>query len=236
MAEYALTMMLALGHHLPDLQINQEKAEWPRDRYDRFHARELRSSVVGLIGYGSIGREIARLLQPLQTTILAVKRDVMHPADPGYIPEGLGDPEGNLFHRLYPIQALRSMLKECDYAIVTLPLSNATRGLIQMDDLLAMKSSAFLIIIGRSGVIDTNALISVLQDRKIGGAAIDVFDEEPLPPASPLWKLPNTIITPHVGGMSEFYSERAVALFMENLKRYLSGSTLLNRFDPQRGY
>lgn len=236
MAEYAVSMMLALGHHLPDLIDNQDKSEWPRDRSERFRPLELRGSTVGLVGYGSIGREIARLLQPFQVKILAIKRDVMHPQDNNYTVENLGDPDGNLFHRLYPIQALRSMLKECDFIVIALPLNQHTRGLIKADDLAAIKPGAYLIYFGRGGIVEQPALLSALQDRRIAGAAIDVFAEEPLAPNSPFWKLPNAIITPHIAGVSMNYNERAAVLFAENLKRYLSGAALLNRFDLQRGY
>lgn len=236
MAEFALTMLLALGHHLPYFGANQGKGEWPRDKNERLRPLELRGSTVGLVGYGSICRELARLLQPFQVTILASKRDVMRPQDTGYMAAGLGDPEGNLFHRLYPIQALRSMLKECDFVVVALPLNDSTRGLITAAELAAMKPGAFLVDVGRGGIIEPGALLSALQDRKLGGAALDVFVEEPLQPNSPFWKLPNTIITPHIAGLSQFYNQRAAELFAENLKRYLSGDALMNRFDPQQGY
>jgi len=236
MAEFAITMLLALGHRLKDLERNQEKAEWPKDRWDRFRPGELRGSTVGLVGYGSIGRELARLLQPFNVRILAAKRDAMHPQDNGYMPEGMGDPEGSFFHRLYPIQALRSMLKECDYVVLSLPLNAQTRGIFGQAEFEAMKRSAFLVDFGRGGIVDHAALVSALQDRRIAGAALDVFTEEPLPPNSPLWKLPNVIISPHIAGISEFYNERAMALFTENLKRYLGDSALLNRFDPEKGY
>lgn len=236
MAEFALTMMLALGHRLPDLMSNQAKAEWPRDRFDRFRAVELRGSTVGLVGYGSIGRELARLLQPFNVKILAAKRDVMHPQDSGYMPEGLGDPEGNLFTRLYPIQALKAMIKECDFVVVTLPLNMHTRGLITGADLQAMKPTAYLIDIGRGGVVDPGALMAALAEKRIAGAALDVFAEEPLPNTSPLWKLPNVILSPHISGSSVKYNERAIAMFSENLKRFVSGAALLNKFDPQKGY
>ncbi len=236
MAEFALTMMLALGHHLPHFWNNQQRAEWPRERVERIRPVELRGSTVGLVGYGSINRELARLLQPFGMKILATKRDAMHPQDNGYMPEGMGDPEGNLFDRLYPIQALRSMLKECDFIVMALPLNDSTRGLITAADLAVLKPNAFIIDVGRGGIIEPNALVSVLQDRKIGGAALDVFVEEPLPPNSPFWKLPSTIITPHIAGNSAHYNERAARLFAENLKRYLGGTALLNRFDPEHGY
>ncbi len=236
MAEFAVMMMLALGHRLNEMQDLQEKAEWPKDRWERLRPRELRGSTVGLIGYGSIGREIARLLQPFQVKILAAKRDVMHPQDSGYTPEGMGDPDGNLFHRLYPIQALRSMLKECDYVVLSLPLNQHTRGIIGQAELDSMKKTAFLVDFGRGGIIDPTALLTTLRERRIAGAALDVFAEEPLPANNPLWKMPNVIISPHIAGISPNYDERAMALFSENLKRYLSDAALLNRFDPQKGY
>jgi phosphoglycerate dehydrogenase-like enzyme len=236
MAEYALTMMLALGHRLPELVANQSKAEWPRDRWERFRPVELRGSTVGIVGYGSIGREIARLVSTLGAKVLAVKRDVMHPEDVGYSVPGLGDPAGDLFHRLYPYQAVRSMIQDCDFVVVSAPLTDETRGLLGANELAAMKPTAYLVGMARGGVIDQPALITALQEKRIAGAALDVFSEEPLPNNSPLWKMPNVLISPHVGGMSMHYNQRAVDLFTENLKRYMSGAPLLNRFEPKRGY
>ncbi len=236
MAEYALMMLLALGHRLPDLFANQMKAEWPKDKWERFSPKELRGSTVGIVGYGSIGRQIARLLQPFGATVLAAKRDVMHPEDQEYTPEGMGDPKGELFKRLYPTQALRSMFRECDFVVVCVPLTPETRNLITKEELDALPLGACLVDISRGGVVDHAALLEALQSRKLSGAALDVFPEEPLPPTSPLWKMPNVLITPHISGDSPHYNERAVALFAENLNRYLAGLPLYNRYDPNRGY
>ena len=235
-AEYALGAMLAAGHKFPAIQKNQLKTEWPSDRWLRFVPRELRGSTVGIIGYGSIGREIARLLQPFNCTILAAKRDVFHPQDSGYQHEGFGDPEGNLFKRLYPIQALKSMLKLCDFAVVCLPLTQETRGLIGEEELKAMKKGSFLIDVGRGGVVDGKAVEEAVKSEWLGGAVLDVFAEEPLPGNNPLWQIPNSIISPHVAGISAAYLERAAELFAVNLQRYLDEEPLLNRFDPERGY
>ncbi|MEA4906900.1 MAG: D-2-hydroxyacid dehydrogenase [Chloroflexi bacterium] len=235
-AEYVVTMLLNLGHHLPDLFTYQSRAEWPRGRWDKFCPLELRGSTVGIVGYGSIGREVARLLQPFGVRLLAAKRDVMHPADRGYMAEGLGDPEGNLFHRLYPIQALRSMFKECDFVVVALPMTPETQGVIGEEELKALKPSAYVVDVGRGGIISQPALRAALQEQRIAGAALDVFTEEPLPASSPLWKLPNVVITPHISGFSGQYKERAVDMFVRNLELYIAGSPLLNQFDPQRNY
>jgi phosphoglycerate dehydrogenase-like enzyme len=236
MAEYAMTMILALGHRTLELRQSQEKSDWPRDRWERFKPLELRDSTVGIVGYGSIGREIARLARAFGATVLATKRDAMHPEDLGYIIPGLGDPGGDLFHRLYPATAVRAMIKECDFVVVTVPLTPETRGIIGAGELAVMKPGAYLIHIARGGVVDQSALLSVLQERKIAGAALDVFQEEPLPSNSPFWKLNNVIISPHIAGISTHYDERALNLFIENLKRYLTGAALLNRLDSERGY
>lgn len=236
MSEYVLMMLLAFGHRLPDLIKTQEKSEWPQDRWKRFRPQELNKSTVGIIGYGSIGREIARLLNAFGAMVLATKRDVMHPEDSGYTPEGRGDPKGEYVRRLYPAQAIRSMIKECDFVVVTVPLTDDTRDLIGAEEIAAFKPTACLIDISRGGVVNHQALIAALRERKIGGAALDVFPQEPLPPDSPLWKLPNVIITPHISGNTRHYDERAIALFAENLTRYLSGLPLYNQFDLQRGY
>jgi len=235
-AEYVVMMILALGHHLPDLMANQAKAEWPRERFERFIPLELHNSTVGIIGYGSIGRQIAHLLQSFGVTVLATKRDVMQPQDSGYVQEGLGDPQGDLFQRLYPVQALKSMLHQCDFIVVTVPLTPETRGLVGVEELAVVKPTAFLIDTSRGGVVDHAALVAALQERRLAGAALDVFPEEPLAPTSPFWRLPNVIITPHISGSSLYYNERAVALFAENLNRYLAGLPLYNRFDPVMGY
>lgn len=235
-AEYAVMMLLALGHHFPELVANQARAEWPRERWERFLPRELRGSTVGIVGYGSIGRQVARLLQPFGVRLLAAKRDAMQPWDDGYIMDGTGDLQGDFFTRLYPIQALRSMFKECDFVVVTLPLTPQTRGLIGAADLAALKATAYIVDLGRGGVIDQSALVKALQEQKIAGAALDVFSEEPLSPNHPLWHMPNVLATPHISGISNAYNERALALFAENLRRYAAGEPLYNRFDLERGY
>ncbi|OGO65439.1 MAG: hypothetical protein A2030_09630 [Chloroflexi bacterium RBG_19FT_COMBO_50_10] len=231
MAEHAVMMMLALGHHLPDVFAYQKKSEWPSGRWDLFSPRELLGRTVGIVGYGSIGRQIARILQDFGATILATKRDVLHPEDTGYTLEGMGDPAGDLVNRLYPPQALCSMLKVCDFVVVTLPRTTATRGLLGAKELAVLKPEAFLVDISRGEIVDHNALIQLLKERKIAGAALDVFPVEPLPADSPLWKLPNVILTPHIAGFSPHYDSRATELFTQNLQRYLEDLPLYNRLD-----
>lgn len=235
-AEYVLMMLLALGHKMPALIENQAKAEWSGSKWERFLPQELRGSTVGLVGYGSINRQVARLLQPFGATIYACKRDARHPADNGYIREGYGDPEGDFFHRLYPMEALRSMLKECDFVVVAVPFSKNTANLIGVEELRVMKPTAYLINVARGGIVNQEALVAALKENRLAGAALDVFAEEPLPPKDPLWKLPNVLLSPHISGTSKYYKDRAIALFAENLNRYLVGMPVFNQYDPERGY
>jgi len=234
-AEYALMAMLALGHRLPDIMGFQGKKLWPPDRWNRFRPLELRSNTVGLVGYGSIAREIARLLLPFEVDILATKRDLMALEDDGYTPAGTGDPEGVLFKRLYPVEALKSMLKLCDFVVVCLPLTENTQGVIGAPELAAMKDGACLVALGRGGQVDEGALVKALRAGKLAGAVLDVFAQEPLPPESPLWEAPNLVITPHIAGNTFRYAQLVLDLFSENLTRYLKGEPLFNVFDPHKG-
>ncbi len=236
MAEYVISMILALGRKIPALGASQKKSEWPKDRFERFSPFELRGKTVGIVGYGSIGRQIARLLQPFGVTVLATKRNAKQPQDRDYTIEGMGDPQGDFVHRLYPSQALHSMLKECHFVVITIPLTPQTHGLLDAKALAALKPGAYLVDVSRGGIVEPAALLEALKSGQLAGAALDVFPEEPLPASSPLWQLPNVIITPHISGSSPNYNERAVELFSENLHRYLGGLPLYNLFDPQRGY
>jgi|Deesub1362A_J573_1020465.scaffolds.fasta_scaffold03232_2 phosphoglycerate dehydrogenase-like enzyme len=236
MAEFALMCMLALGRHLPAIMDDKLHKRWPKDRFERYQPVELRGSMVGIVGYGSIGREIARLCRAMGAGVLACKHDLKHLDDPGYAIDGLGDPQAELAQRIYPPQAVASMAAECDFLVVVVPLTPETRGMIDEGVLERMKPSAFLVDISRGGVVDHGALIQALREKKLAGAALDVYPVEPLPQSSPLWEMSNVILTPHLAGASPHYYERAMDLFVENFRRYLAGQPLLNRFDPQRGY
>ncbi|MGD2026929.1 MAG: D-2-hydroxyacid dehydrogenase [Anaerolineales bacterium] len=235
-AEHALTMMLALGRNLPQLFRYQQAHKWMEERGKNYIPFELRGSTVGVIGYGSIGRQVARIAHAFGAQVLATKRDLKEPEDSGYLEEDMGDPEGLLFTRLYPPQALRSMLEECDFAVVCVPLTRRTIAMIGTEQLKAMKPEAFLIDVSRGGVVDTDALVRALNNGELAGAALDVFAKEPLPENHPLWEMDNVIITPHVAGFSPAYNQRANQMFVENLKRYLVGDNLLNLVEPSRGY
>jgi phosphoglycerate dehydrogenase-like enzyme len=237
MAEFCLGMMLAMVYKLPTMLKFQANAEWSKDRFSIFSPSSLRGQTLGIAGYGSIGRELARQADALGMGVLATKRDVMNPADEeGYTEEGTGDPEGVIPERLYPGEALTSMASDSDFLVITLPLTEATRHSVNEAVFEAMKPGAVLINVARGAVVDEAALISALAAEKIAGAVLDVFEEEPLPPSSPLWNLDNVIISPHVSGNSSDYHIKAAQLFVENLQRYLENRPLLNRLDRDREY
>lgn len=236
MAQFVLTMILASAHKLPQMLADQREKVWAESKFTRFRPVELRESTVGIVGYGKIGREIARLCRAFGAQVLAIKRDLKELDQEGYAPEGLGDPEAEIPERIYPPQAVASMAAECDFLAVTVPLTPATRGLINAKVFSSMKESAYLVDVSRGGVVDHGALVEALRDGQIAGAALDVYPVEPLPESSPLWTLPNVILSPHVAGTSGKYLERAADLFAENLRRYVSNEPLLNLYDSQHGY
>lgn len=236
MAEFALMAMLALGRHLLLMIADKQAMRWAEDRFERFSPLELRDSTVGIVGYGSIGREISRLCRAFDADVLAVKRDLMHLEQDHYVEEGRGDPGAELVNRIYPPEAVASMASLCDFVVITVPLTPETRGMIGAKVFKEMKGTSYLIDMSRGGVVDHGALIEALQEGRIAGAALDVYPVEPLPDSSPLWSMDNVILSPHVAGASPRYYEKAADLFATNLRRYLAEQPLLNLFDPDRGY
>jgi len=236
MAEFALMAILSLGHRLPGIMADRLKKRWTEDRFERFRPLELHGSTVGLVGYGSVAREVARLCRAFGARILATKRDLMQLDDLGHVPETLGDPHAEIPDRIYPPQALASMASECDFLVVCVPLTAETRGLVGRKVFAAMKPTAFLVDISRGGVVDHGALVEALTEKRFAGAALDVYPVEPLPENSPLWEMPNLILSPHLAGASGEYFQRAADLFSENLRRYLTGQPLLNLYHPKLGY
>jgi len=236
LSEFAVMAILALGHHLHTMMRAAPEEQWADGRNKRFSPLELKGSTVGIVGYGSIGREIARLVRTFGAEVLATKRDLRTLEDAGYQLEGLGDPQAEIPRRLYPPEALGSMVSECDFVVVTVPLTDDTRGLIDGRIFKKMKTSAYLIDISRGGVVNQEDLLKALTEDELAGAALDVYPGEPLPADSPMWKSDKLILTPHISGNSPHYMERAVTLFAENLQRYVTNRPLINEFNPDRGY
>ena len=238
-AEYVLMMQLALFHHLPLITEWQRNNTWTTDkeRDQMFFIEELRDKTIGIVGYGSIGREIARLSKAFGMRVVALQRNSDH-RDHGFIFPGVGDPDGSLPDHYYNNEQLHDLLRESDVVVLAVPLTPDTTHLFSAAEIRAMKSSALLINIARGEVCDQDALIQALQDQQIAGAALDVTTPEPLPADNLLWHLPNVIVSPHISGGTNRYEERVLMIFEANLQRYLSGSPLplYNLVDKKQGY
>jgi phosphoglycerate dehydrogenase-like enzyme len=213
--EHVLGWMLMFARNLHTALHNQLARRW-----DRQAGGELNGATVGVLGFGAIGREVARLCTTFGARVLAMKRN---PLSPG---------EG----RIYGPDGLRDLLGVSDYVVITLPLTSETRRLIGTREIGWMKPDAVLINVGRGEIVDEAALAAALSERRIRGAALDCFEVEPLPATSPLWDLRNVLISPHISGTSPRYMDRAIPLFCDNLRRYLAGESLVNVVDRGRGY
>jgi phosphoglycerate dehydrogenase-like enzyme len=218
-AEYVVMMLLAIARRLPQLLELQRERTWQPLR-----GVELGSLTVGIIGYGSIGSELAHLLAPFGTRVLATRR---------HAELGAGE-VGNVM--IHGFGELDRVLSEADVVVLTAPLTEETAGMIGAPQLQSMRESAWLINIARGRLIDDLALRRALESGWIAGAVLDVFNDEPLPPDSPLYDTPNLVITPHTSWSSDRVVERGVELFIENLRHYLAGEPLENVVDLEAGY
>ncbi len=218
-AEYVVMMSLAIARRLRQLLELQRERTWQPLR-----GRELSQLTVGIIGYGSIGMELAALLRPFGTRIVATRR---HPD------RGVGD-ASNV--ELRGLDQLDSVLAESDIIVVAAPLTDETAGLIGAEQLALMREDAWLINIARGRLIDEMALRRALRSGWIGGAVLDVFSEEPLGPDSPLYDTPNLVITPHTSWASDRVAERTVDLFIANLRAFRAGEPMQNVVDLDAGY
>lgn len=234
-AEYVFASILAYRWQVPVWTHNQREGRWPSDRWNLYARPELRDSTLGVVGYGSIGREVGRLGNAFGMRVLALRRSPGQ-AKEGYASEHTGDQAGAIPEQFFTPDKLHEMLSECDYVVVALPLTHETEHLIGEAELKAMKPSAYLVNIARGAIVDEKTLVRAVREGWIAGAGLDVFEREPLPDDSPLWAMDNVLISPHVAGFTPRYDERATAIFVENLGRYLAGEPLLNLVDKARGY
>jgi phosphoglycerate dehydrogenase-like enzyme len=217
--EFILLSILMLAKKAPQYMRSQARHEW-----SRFMPRELYGSTVGIAGIGNIGAEAARLAKAFGCRVVATRRSATKPETAPYADE------------ILPSSELPRLLRESDYVVLSMPLTHETRGMIGETELRMMKQTAALINIARGPVVVEEALIRALREGWIAGAALDVFEKEPLPSDSPLWDMENVIVSPHISGGTEIYNVRAVEIFAENLRRYLGGQPLRNIVDPGRGY
>jgi phosphoglycerate dehydrogenase-like enzyme len=218
-AEYVVMMALAIARRLPQLLELQRERTWQPLR-----GRELSAMTIGIVGYGSIGAEVARLLAAFGPRIVATRR---HPE------RGPGD-AANV--ELFGLDALDEVLRASDIVVVAAPLTDETAGMIGAPQFQDMRENAWLINISRGRLVDETALRRALESGWIGGAVLDVFTEEPLQPDSPLYDTPNLILTPHTSWASDLVNERSIGLFLDNLRRYRAGQPLDNVVDLEAGY
>jgi phosphoglycerate dehydrogenase-like enzyme len=231
-AEYVVMMILAVSRRLPQLLELQRERTW-----QPLEGAELRDVTVGIVGLGSIGRSVATLAGAFGCRIIATRRrtEVGSAA-------ATPDPEEDAtigdvaLDRVLGPEGLPELLAESDFVVLAAPLTPETEGMIDAAALAAMKPGAWLINVARGRLVDERALLRALRDGPIGGAVLDTFAEEPLPPESPFYELPNAIVTPHTSWSSGRVLDRSVGLFCENLRRFAAGAPLLNVVDPGAGY
>lgn len=222
--EHVFGQMLILARNFHEAQRVQQRREWGRFQVITFGPtiRELHGSNLAILGAGPIGQNVARLASAFGMHVRVMRRNATQPAP--------------YTEAVVPPSALLELLAWADFVVCALPLTDETRDLLGPDAFRAMRSSTFLINVGRGETIDDDALVDALQKGAIGGAALDAFREEPLPPEHPFWGLPNLIMTPHVSGYMPNYFQRALGLFEENLGRYLKKQPLRNLVDKRLGY
>lgn len=224
MAEYVLCMMVMLARRIPLILRESQQHQWKPGRLRTYYGDELEGKTLGIVGLGTIGRRVAKVAKALEMRVLGLRRSGKSGGDAGAADE------------LYGPGQLLEMLPQCDFVLVVVPFTPETRGLIGERELRAMKPTAYLINVARGEIVDEAALARALREGWIAGGAFDVFAQEPLPPDSELWDLPNLIITPHMSGNTIPYMDRATELFQENLRRYLAGEPMINVLDKELGY
>lgn len=224
MAEHALGVMLAFVRKLHHARDAQRARVWAQESMsaDAPAFGSLAGATLGLVGLGAIGSALASRARALGMRVHAVRR---HPA---------ADPAPA--HEQWPVSRLHDLLAESDWVVVVAPHTSATEGLFGAAEFDRMKPGARFVNLGRGALVDEAALVAALRSGKLAGAALDVFEEEPLPPASPLWDFPEVILTPHISGLGPRYWERAMDQFTDNLRRYLACEPLANVVDKRAGY
>lgn len=222
MAEFVLGAILFLANRFDIAVRGQFIQQWQQKEMikGRF---PMTGKTVGIAGIGAIGAEIGKWCAAVGLRVIGLRRD-------------LHLPKPDAFAEIFSTAQLEGFLRQSDFVVLTLPLTSETRGLLNAERLRLLKPEAYLINIGRGELLDETALLTLLRERQIAGAVLDVFQNEPLPADHPFWHLDNVLVTPHISGNFEEYVERVGEQFAENLARYLRGEALLNVVDKKRGY
>jgi phosphoglycerate dehydrogenase-like enzyme len=223
-AEHAIAALLALAKRLPTAVRYQDRRKWAMEAiwHEQPRPREVRGSNLVVVGLGSIGAEVASMAAALKMHVIGIRE---HPE------RGTAGA-----HEVVGFEALDKVIGQADFVALAAPLTPRTRHLIDARRLKLFKPGAFLINVSRGALVDEPALVKALRERKIAGAALDVFEQEPLSRWSPLWKLPQALITPHTAFLTQNVWHRHYEVFAANLKRYLAGERLEGVVDLKRGY
>jgi phosphoglycerate dehydrogenase-like enzyme len=219
LGEFTLGAVLFFAKDFRRLVLSQMAGTW-----EPFDVVEIRGQTLGLVGYGDIGRAVASRAHAFGMKVVALRRRPELTSDDPYVSD------------VFPPERKHEMLAQSDYVVVVTPLTPETRGMIAAPEFTAMKPSAVLINIARGPVVDETALVSALRERRIRGAALDVFDIEPLPAGHPFYRLDNVLLSPHSADQTSDWKERTMRLFLENFRRYRSGQPLLNVVNKKLGY
>jgi phosphoglycerate dehydrogenase-like enzyme len=223
-AEHVIALIFALAKKIPGSVQLQQKHLWGQqllwDELPRI--REVAGATLGLVGLGSIGRSVVKSAKALGMRVVAARE---HPEKGSEGADVVCGPAG-----------INDLFRQADYVVLAAPVTDSTKAIANAERLALMNPGACLINVGRGPLVDEAALAAALHERKIGGAALDVFPKEPLAADSPLWDLPNLLITPHTAALTDKLWERHYALFSENLRRYLAGQPLLAVVDKRKGY
>ncbi|MGC0774346.1 MAG: D-2-hydroxyacid dehydrogenase [Candidatus Acidiferrum sp.] len=224
MAEHTMGLLLALARNFPDSVRHQDRSHWgQQEMWDKpQHFTELNGQVLLIVGFGSIGRELAKRARAFDMRVWGVTRS------------GKGDTAHA--EKIVPVSQLQETLPHADYVVIAAPETAETRHLFGAAQIACMKPGARLINVGRGSLLDEAALIRALEKGALGGAALDVTSVEPLPPDSPLWKAPNLFITPHTSAVSDRLWRRETVLLMDLLERWFDGRAMFNQVDFARGY
>lgn len=217
-ADHAMALLLALSRGFPEAYENQRHKKWEAKASSVVN---LAGKTAGLLGLGAIGMEVAVRCKAFGMTVIGTRRNPK---------------QSELVDKVLPPSGLPQVLSESDFVVCSLPLTRETHHILTIREFSLMKPSAFFINVGRGALIKEEDLIVALREGKLKGAGLDVFEKEPLPAASPLWEMPNVIITPHSAGFDEDHAKKTFSIFLQNLERFQQGRPLINVVDKQLGY
>lgn len=218
LGEFALTAILFFAKDLPRMRRNQRDRRW-----EQFDVEEIAGQTAGIVGYGDIGRAVARRVHALGMRVLALKRHASAAPDP-------------LIEKFFKPEEMPAMLGACDYVVVCAPLTAETHHMLSDAAFAAMKPGAVLINVGRGPVVEQAALLRALDQKKIRGAGLDVFEQEPIPHDDPLWGYENVLISPHCADNTKTWLRDAMGFFLEQYERFQKGEPLKNIVQKQLGY